>query len=258
MILDTQVFQAPRTSHDAGRSGERANSGRRRPLRPVLFPIAILIVSLAAAACATAPPDPHPWVIRDGLTRVDTHGRGLLYVKPDHNLARYDDLLVERVGFRYASRQDRLADLDEDRIVIMLVDAIPESQDGVVGLKTVPGPCVLSVDFYLKDLEFREPDREADSATSYVSSYGEATMILELRDSMNREPLARFVQRRDLGGGRSALGRGTSLSRLRQAITVAMRDMGNQLRKLTPPTAGTGNPDSECEGGVAQLVLGAR
>jgi hypothetical protein len=192
------------------------------------------------------------------LTRVETYGRGLLYVKPDHNLGRYDDLLVERVGFRYGPKQERLPDIDEDRIVTMLVDAIPESQDGVIGVKTVPGPCVLSVNFYLKDLEFHEPYFDTDSATSYVSSYGKATMILELRDSMSHEPLARFVQRRDLGGGRMVASRGTTLSRLRQAITDGMRDMGNQLRKLTPPTAGSGNPDSECQGGMARVVLGSR
>jgi hypothetical protein len=261
MTLDTQVFQAPRTDHDAGRSGKHASPGRRRPERPVRFPlpsIAILIFSLAAAACATTPPAPHPWVVRDGMTQVETYGRGLLYVKPDHHLGRYDDLVVERVGFRYGPDQKRLADLDEDRIVTMLVDAIPESQDGVIGLKTVPGPCVLSVNFFLKDLEFTEPDWKADSTTSYVASYGEATMILELRDSMSHEPLARFVQKRDLGGGRTVASRGTNLGRLRQAITEAMRDMGNQLRKLAPPSAGGGTPDSECEGGVARVVLGAR
>ena len=36
---------------------------------------------------------------------VDTHGRGLLLVRPDHQLGRYDKLMIEEVGFRYSNHQ---------------------------------------------------------------------------------------------------------------------------------------------------------
>jgi len=259
MSLHYQVFQAPRSSNRVDRSNIHANQRsvfrrRRRKSRLTLLCTVMLVASLAAVGCAK-PPE-HPWVVRDGLIEVETYNQSQLFVKRDHHLGRYDDLMIEGVGFRWGPGEDRLRDLDEDRIIAMLEAAIEGSQDGSVGTATEPGPCVLAVNFYLKDLELRTPDWDADSTTSFVSSYGAATMVLELRDSVGREPLARFIQRRDLGGGREMVRRGASLDRLGQAISMSLRDMGNQLRKAMPPSSGIST--NECHGGMTNIVLGQR
>lgn len=259
MSLHVQVLQAPLPSNTVGPANfhpmpDPRSSSRRRRARFALLCSAMLVASLAAAGCATVAE--HPWVVRDGLIEVETYNRGKLFVKRDHHLGRYDALMIEGVGFRWGPGEARLRDREEDRIIAMLEAAIQGSQDGSVGTATEPGPCVLAVNFYLKDLELRTPDWDADSTTSFVSSYGAATMVLELRDSVGREPLARFIQRRDLGGGREILHRGASLDRLGQVISMALRDMGNQLRKTMPPSSGIST--NECHGGMTNIVLGQR
>lgn len=273
MSLEILVFHAPQiqpTIQSRWADGRTAGPVSTRPIpqptkpseswqsrrggRPMLLPIVVVAFALTAFGCAK-PPE-HPWVARDGLIEVETYDRGQLFVKQDHQLGEYDNLLIDHVGFRYGQGQERLKDGEEDRIVSMLLSAIQGSQDGTIGLAAMPGPCVLTVNFFLKDLEFETPEWNGTSETNFISSYGAATMILELRDSMAQEPLARFVQRRDLGGGRATLTQSTSLRRLRHVMAFAIRDMGNQLRKVIPPTAGHSN--KQCRGGMAEVALGSR
>lgn len=245
-----------------GLTGEASETRpSEREGRPKLWPIVVLAFTLALTAigCAKPPEPEHPWVVRDGLIEVETYNRGQLFVKRDHRLGDYDNLLIDHVGFRYGRGQERLKDGAEDRIVSMLLGAVQGSQDGTIGLAALPGPCVLTVNVFLKDLEFETPRRSGGSETNFVSSYGAATMVLELRDSMDQEPLARFIQRRDLGGGRAMQTQSVSLQRLRHVMSYAIRDMGNQLRKVIPPTAGVSHVSrKQCRGGMSEVALGSR
>jgi hypothetical protein len=216
-----------------------------------------LAISLAigCASKPTTPPAPAAWAPEDGLVTVDTQGRGLLAIKPNHQLGRYDELLIEQVGFRYRDGQKWLSNREEDRIRNMLTSAIQGSQDGAIGIASDIGPCVLAVRFYLKDLELFDLHEWTGSRTSFVRSFGEATLVMELRDSMNDEPIARFLQRRELGGGPTSGGPSPSLRRLGSVIAVAMKDMGDQLREITPPTAG--GWEAECDGGMTRVAIGS-
>jgi len=248
MSLEILVFHAPR--HEQTCPSRQGNG----------WTVALLFlcaVTLLAIGCAK-PPE-HPWVVRDGLTEVETYDRGQLFVRPDHHLGDYDNLLIDQVGFRYSPGQERLNDVEEDRIVSMLLSAVQGSQDGAIGLAGMPGPCVLNVNLFLKDLEFETPEWTGTSETKFVSSYGAATMVLELRDSMNQEPLARFIQRRDLGGGRAMQTQSVTLRRLRDVMSIAIRDMGSELRKVIPPTTGASTvSNEECRGGLSRVALGSR
>jgi len=214
----------------------------------------ILGVSLLAGCAHWKGEDP-PRRSLDGLSQVKSYTRGNLYVRPDHQIGRYDDLMVHRIGFSYAANQRSLSESEEERIRNLLVGVIEKgSEDGTVGITSSPGRCVLKVDLYLVDLELKETEYTG-SHSSFVSSYGSATMVLELRDSMSDDPLARYVERRGLGGGGSIGNTGTQIHRLGRTIGSAMADMGRQLEKVIPPTAGTW--DHSCKGGMARLALGA-
>ena len=238
MTSDALVFRAPRTAAALA---------------------ALLLVTAGCAALrmpdttAPAPTDAPPLV---GMMEVDTGGRGLFLVRPDHELGRYDDVLIEEVGFRYSPNQRWLSYRDEDRINAMLTAAVQGTQDGTVGVVDEAGPCVLGVRFYVTDLELHTPDVETGSNVSFVRSFGQATMILELTDSETDTPIARFMQRRDLGGGTAHGITGTSISRLGSVVGVAMRDMGRQLQRITPPTSSGWN--AECKGSMAKAANGFR
>ncbi len=251
MSLEILVFHAPqnRLNGPATRTGGRT-------VAPTLL---ALLAAFMLLAIGCAKPPEHPWVVRDGLIEVETYDRGQLFVRRDHRLGDYDNLLIDHVGFRYGRGQDRLKEGEEDRIVAMLLGAVQGSQDGRLGLAAIPGPCVLTVNLFLKDLEFEMPEWSGTSETNFVSSYGATTMVLELRDSMNQEPLARFIQRRDLGGGRATSTQSMGLRRLRDVMSIAIRDMGSQLRKVIPPTSGTSHvANRQCRGGLSEVALGSR
>lgn len=189
------------------------------------------------------------------FVEVDTGGRGLLLVRPDHQLGRYDALMIEHVGFRYGSGQRWLSLREEDRINAMLTESVLGDRDGGIGHADESGPCVLGVRFYVTDLELLMPASDTGSTTSFVHSFGQATMTLELRDTETNLPIAYFLQRRDLGGGPAYGLIGASIRRLGTVVDVAMRDMGRQLQRLTPPTAR--GWDAQCNGGMTRVAFGA-
>lgn len=236
MTSDALVFRAPRIAALLA-ALLLAAPGCAPTLRPAGSP--------AATDFADAPGDVD-------LRAVETGGRGIFLVRPDHELGRYDEILIEEVGFRYSPEQGWLSDRDEDRINAMLAAAVEGAQDGAIGLTDEPGPCVLGVRFYVTDLELHTPEVETGSSLSFVRSFGQATMILELKDSETDEPIARFLQRRDLGGGTAHGVAGTSIHRLGKAVGVAMRDMRRQLQKITPPTSSGWN--AACRGTMAKAA----
>ncbi len=257
MNPDALVFCCPQHPRTARSFRGRSSPEKPTRLRNAACGWAGLATLLLVLGCAKPPsPASLAWTPSDELTAVDTHGRGMLLVRPDHQLGRYDDLLIEHVGFRYREGQRWLSFRDEGRISSMLVSVIQGTQDGTIGIVSEPGPCVLAVNFFLTDLKLYKPTYySTGSTTSFVRSFGEATLVMELRNSMTDTTLARFLQRRELGGGSGGGSADASLRRLGRVVAIAMRDMGQQLQKLTPPTAGGGN--ARCDGGMARVALGS-
>lgn len=266
MHLHESVFEAPQTSQES-----MASSSRPAPVRPtcpahprgkrfsrrrraaILRALGLATLPLAlACAPQTRPP---VWEDQPQLVEVESRGPGRLFVKHDNQLGRYDELFLYDIGFDYRDGQTRLGAADEDRIRAMLVAAIEGRRNGGIGVATHPGPCVLAVDFFIKDLELANPMRSAGAGTQFQRSLGRATLILELRDSQTDEPIARFIERRDLGGGAWVGRRKEQLDRLDRAIGVAVSDMGKQLWRITSPMSGV--HDDRCEGSMTKVALGS-
>lgn len=270
MSLRESIFDAPQPSQELQppstiqivrrRARPRASHGRSRPVVerpraavPRSFGLAILPLALA---CATPPPPPLAEIDlsrRTELVEVDSRGPGRLMVRRDHQLGRYDAVLVRHVGFRYQDGQARLAERDEDRIVSMLMAAVEGGRNGAIGVAERAGDCVLAVDFFLHDLELLDLGRPAGSTAEFRRSLGRATMVLELRDSRSEALLARFVEKRVLGGGWWTRRANEHLDRLSQSIDFAVRDMGRQVGRLTPPSSAPPGGD-RCRGSLADVA----
>ena len=242
MHLHESVFEAPQPSQELMGPSSRS------------LPAAGLALLLLALACApqTRPP---VWADQAGLVEVESHGPGRLFVNHEHELGRYDELYLYNVGFHYRDGQPKLGEADEDRIMAMLVSAIEGGKDGAIGVATHPGPCVLAVDFYIKDLELADRTDWKGSISEFRRSLGSATMILELRDSQSNEPIARFIERRSLSGGWWLGQWDEQLDRLDRAITLAVSDMGTQLWRITSPYNAA--LDDRCEGTLTKVALGS-
>lgn len=235
------------------RTASVSRRGHRR--EPRRSPLALALLVLLATGCAPVSPPPVAAPPPSTLVPVDTGGRGVFLVAPDHQLGRYDALRIEEVGLEPSAHQRRLSDRDADRIRTLLIDAVAGSQDPRrLGLTDQPGPCVLGVRIFVTNLALNVPRTESTSTTRLVDSFGEATLILELRDSVSERPLARFLQRRDLGGGVADGRSHATLQRLERVVGRSIREMGAELQALTPPSRGEW--DANCRGGLTRVAFG--
>ena len=178
--------------------------------------------------------------------------RSRLWVKPDHHLGKYDDILVTGIGFAYGKGQERLDETQEQQVGEMLRTAIAGiTDDTPVGLADAPGPCVLALQLGLKDI-YLHISETSGSSVSYVSSFGSATMIVEFRDSTSNVTLLRYAANRGLGGGPGTGQIGANLGRLGHALGEMVEDMTTELQTLVPDT--TARPETECQNGIYKMT----
>ena len=191
-------------------------------------------------------------VTSDGLELVRTKPRSRLWVRPDHHLGRYDDILISGIGFAYGTDQDRLEEAQEEELGKMLEGAIVGiTESGPVGLTKEAGPCVVSIQLGLKDILLHIAETSG-SSVSYVSSFGSATMVVEFRDSTTDLPLLRYAANRGLGGGPGTGQVGANMGRLGRALAEMVTDMTTELQTIVPDT--TVRPETECNDGIYILT----
>lgn len=138
-----------------------------------------------------------------GLQLARRTKHSLLSVKPDHHLGRYDDVIVHVAGFLYADGQRPLESAQEDEVNQILSGALGGiTANGMFGIAETPGPCVVVVHIGLRDLRLHTTDTSSGgSSSSFVSSFGSATLVVEFRDSVSGTPLLRDIAARGLSGG---------------------------------------------------------
>jgi hypothetical protein len=208
----------------------------------------------APAASDTSAPDPltEVEITSDGLHLARATPHSKLWVRPNHHMGRYDDVLVDGIAFAYARGQERLEPDQEKRIGEILVEAVNGiTADSPVGQARAPGECVVALELALKDLRFHVSESQG-STVSFVSSFGDATMIVEFRDSTTRTPLLRYAAHRGLGSG-PATGRvGADLNRLGRALGEMVTDMMTELQTAVPST--TERPATTCNDGIYRLT----
>jgi hypothetical protein len=178
----------------------------------------LILVCLAGVAC-TGPPGGIYYasgkgaVTPDGLHRVEWEPFRVTYVKPGADLQRYDKVLVQEVTVSYKTPPRRGSlDLDAidpnyalpDSAIESLkryfheafVKALGESQNFAV--VEAPGPDVLLIRGHVVNLQIQVPPERDQSVdeTSYTTSSGQMTLMLDARDSTSGEPLVRVGQAR--------------------------------------------------------------
>jgi hypothetical protein len=177
----------------------------RKPARLAALGSALLLgVSLASAAPRS---DVAP-VTEDGLHRIDGSPLAAAWSKPGIDLRGYDKILLQPVGIRFREVKDpgfrRDANdfpLDDEQkrkleatIWETLADELGKSKRFT--LTDQPGPGVLVAHGALLDVVSHVPPDPIGRGATFVRSLGEATLVIELRDSVSDELYARAVDRR--------------------------------------------------------------
>ncbi len=185
---------------------------RRRSL------LSTLLAALLWCGCASPAADdpeietaPHAQVTIDGLSRVKDSSYKYVWVKPDADFASYQGIIFGAVevhykrktrGTRYSSTSTNFAltKHQTDNLKRALRDAfIAElTRDEFYRLVDEPGPDVMLIEVSIIDLIVKVPTQGSNiTQQTFASSTAEMTLLMELRDSLSGEILARVADRQD-------------------------------------------------------------
>jgi len=199
-----------------------------------------------------------PEFSHDGLQRVIDSRAELAYVKPGVDFSRYDRFMILdcyvafKKGWQKEYNRDqislsgrRVTDNDMERIrrdmAELFREVFVEELTENDGYKLVDAPAVdaLLIRPAIIDLEVSAPDtRGAGRSYTFVDSTGEATLYIELYDSVSGEVLARTVDHKTLsdGGKKQWANRASS----RQDAKRVLRTWAGWLREHMDEAHGRG------------------
>jgi hypothetical protein len=178
---------------------------------------------LTLAACSTTPPTlqtgPDAEITHDGLTRVDNSALDVAWVRAGTDLSGYSKILFKGVGIEYrpakgpysgragstatvaSSRSETEFQLDDatkgavgEEIQAAFLEELAKSQR--FQIVDQPGEDVLTLNAGLLDVVSRVPPDNLGRGAVYLDRVGEATLVMELRDSMSNAIFARAIDRR--------------------------------------------------------------
>lgn len=177
----------------------------------------LITVSLFATACSTGPAtidtSPTAEVTFDGLHKVIHSKADEAWARPDIDLSGYTKIMPVRAEVNYKTATNKgQSQADRTRGGTFVIDAASRHQfEALVAevflgemakstrytLVDEPGPDVLLVSVSLIDVSsFVPPTPDGVGSGVAIRSVGEATLVLELRDSETGTALARSVDRR--------------------------------------------------------------
>lgn len=175
------------------------------------FAAAMATALVATASLARADGAPESW---DGLVQIKPKRMDQVFVLPGADFRPYAKVLLDPT--EVAFRRDWRKNMNDTRSVSRKIDdseaakimAAASSNFADVWAKalgkagyqvvTEPGADVLRVSPAITDLYINAPDTmDAGRSTTYTTEAGEATLILEVRDSRTNALLGRVVDRRE-------------------------------------------------------------
>ena len=173
-------------------------------------------VALALVSAGSAAKAPATW---DGLVQVKAKKLALAYLRPDVDFRAYSKVMFDppEVAFDKNWQRDfnrstmslagRVSDSDVREAVEEAKKSVsnifPErfTQEGYQ-VVAAPGPDVLRLSVGIMDLQVNAPDRNLGARSrSYSMDAGEATFVVEVRDSLTNQLLGRALDRREAGEG---------------------------------------------------------
>lgn len=239
------------------RQGERGDPGHGLRAGTGAALAAGLLVLAALTGCETTSTPIDPVLGEesfDGLRRVANARVGEAWIRPDLDLSPYTKILPVSAGVEYRPARSRARTASsssggfelspeararfEALVNETFVDELGRSQR--FALTDEPGPDVLLIEGQLLDVvSFVPPDRVGRSDV-FLSQVGQATLVLELRDSESNAILARLADRRAAEAVGTRMTRSNPASNraeVQRAVRVwatLLRERLDQTPSLTP------------------------
>ena len=210
--------------------------------------IACTALLLVVAGCQSNPAfqeGPDAEVTHDGLTRVDNTIMDVVWARTDIDITSFRKVMLENVGVEFravpggppsrssaAANAVRSSDRDQtefqldDATKALVVDEISGAfreemaRSAMFEVVGEPGYDVLLVRGMLLDVVSRvPPDLAGGRRTVFLDRAGEATLVLEVRDSMSGAIFIRAADRRAIGervGSAAPANRATNAAEIRR------------------------------------------
>jgi hypothetical protein len=175
-------------------------------LKHLKLSLAAALAAIVIAGCATTQSGPAEW---DGLVRQPSTRLDAVFLRPDAEIPSYTNIILAPATVQFArnwdpnrggrslSRRLDAADITaiKDSLATMLGDTFREElAAGGYQVVAEPGPDTLLVIPAIVDLYVAAPDTmSAGRSRTYTANSGRMTLVLELRDSVTGETLARVV-----------------------------------------------------------------
>jgi len=220
-------------------------------MKYAIFIAAILLL----AGCAGEPTiqqGPGAEVTYDGLYRIDNSAFREAWADPDIDWSRYSKIMAGGAVFefravkktsgtqRQSSTQnefwidDKAREKLKEEVSTIFREELGKSERFT--MTETPGPDVLIIIGGLHDIVSRVPPDLVGRGDIYLSSVGEATLILQVVDSMSGEVIARAVERRraERSGGTVAMVSSpvTTWAEVRRLARLWARKLRNGLDSL--------------------------
>ena len=184
----------------------------------------VAAVASLAAACSSTPTfqqGDDAEVTFDGLTRMDGTVLDAVWARTDIDVRGYDKIMLEGLGVEFrpvsgpysgragatsmsTARNQTEFPMDEATQQLFIEEirgAFLEemARSNVFEIVEEPGPDVLKLRVGLYDVVSRVPPETVGRSRIYIDSVGDATLVLELRESASNAILVRAVDRRAAG-----------------------------------------------------------
>jgi hypothetical protein len=212
-----------------------------------LFFIAAAVIVAASPVVAAMPDN---W---DGLVHVNSSRMEAVYLLPGADFRPYKKVMLDTP--EVAFRQNWLRDMNSDSVTgrVTAADATrilnqfatgsaaifaTEFQKAGYEVVTTPGPDVLRLSSAVINIDVTAPDvMDAGMSRTFVANSGDATLVLEARDSVTNTLLGRAVDRqetRGMGGAANRVTNTADFSMLgRDWARISARKLGD-LKALSP------------------------
>jgi len=179
----------------------------------ILLSIALVLSMVACAKAPTIQQGPDAEVTFDGLVRIDNSTFSNAWIDPDVDLSKYNKIMPGGAEFEFravkksnSSSMTRranesefwISDKNKEKVREIVTEAFREEllQSKHFEFANTRGPDTLIIVGGLHDIVSRVPPDMVGRGEIYLASVGEATLILEARDSLSGETIYRAVDRR--------------------------------------------------------------